>query len=78
MNRNQPPCNTCPKHDCRSCAWTSLLDASYRTLIQSHSILSFVALAVKEAQPAPAEPGSLGAAARRVVRFFSELSLRAR
>ncbi|WP_250514803.1 hypothetical protein [Caballeronia sp. INDeC2] len=78
MNRNQPPCNACPKHDCRTCAWTSPLDASYRTLIHSHSMLSLVALAVKDAEPAPAKPSWLGIAGKRILKFFADLSLRAR
>jgi hypothetical protein len=78
MTRNQPPCNTCPKHDCRTCAWTSPLDASYRTLIHSHSMLSLVALSVKNTEPAPAEASWLAIAGKRILRFFSELSPRAR
>ncbi|SPB12922.1 hypothetical protein NOV72_00226 [Caballeronia novacaledonica] len=78
MNRNQPPCNACPKHDCRTCAWTSPLDASYRTLIHSNSILSFVALSVKDTGTAPAEPSWLGIVGKRILKFFSDPSLRAR
>ncbi|SAK54476.1 hypothetical protein AWB76_01994 [Caballeronia temeraria] len=78
MNRDQPPCNMCSKHDCRSCAWTSPLDASYRTLIHSHSLLSIVALSVNDAKSAPAEPSWFTIAGRRIFRFFSELSPRAR
>ncbi|GJH11496.1 hypothetical protein CBA19CS11_21680 [Caballeronia novacaledonica] len=78
MNRNQPPCNACPKHDCRDCEWTSPLDASYRTLIHSHSMLSIVALSVKDAERVLAEPSWLGIACKRILKFFSELSLRAR
>ncbi|EKS66918.1 MULTISPECIES: hypothetical protein [Caballeronia] len=78
MNRDQPPCNMCAKHDCRSCAWTSPLDASYRTLIQSHSMLSLVALSVKSAETAPAEPSWLGIACKRILKFFSQMSPLAR
>ncbi|SAK56544.1 hypothetical protein AWB78_01585 [Caballeronia calidae] len=78
MNRDQPPCNTCVKHDCRTCAWTSPLDASYRTLIRSHSLLSLVALAVNRTEPAPAEPSWLCIAGKRIVKFFSDMSPRAR
>ncbi|SAK54768.1 hypothetical protein AWB80_02021 [Caballeronia pedi] len=78
MNRKQPPCNTCTKHDCRTCAWTSPLDASYRTLIRPHSMLSLVALSVNESEPAPAEASWLAMAGKRIRKFFSDLSLRAR
>jgi hypothetical protein len=62
VNRNQPPCNTCSKHDCRSCAWTSPLDASYRKLVESHSLLSIVTLSVRPADRMPHEPSWLGIA----------------
>ncbi|SAK98100.1 hypothetical protein AWB77_05814 [Caballeronia fortuita] len=78
MNRDQPPCNMCAKHDCRACAWTSPLDASYRALLRSHSMLSLVALSVQNPEPAPAEPSWLAVAGKRIVNFFSELTLRAR
>ncbi|SAK74968.1 hypothetical protein [Caballeronia ptereochthonis] len=78
MNRDQPPCNTCPKHDCRSCAWTSPLDASYRALIRSHSLLSLVALTVKNHENAPAEPSWLGIAIKRIIKFFADIGPRAR
>ncbi|SAL13789.1 hypothetical protein AWB74_00323 [Caballeronia arvi] len=78
MNRDQPPCNTCTKHDCRTCAWTSPLDASYRTLIRSHSMMSLVALSVNSNEAAPAEPSWLGIACKRMLKFFSELNPRAR
>jgi hypothetical protein len=78
MNRDQPPCNTCAKHDCRTCAWTSPLDASYRTLIRQHSALSLVALSVNSREPALAEPSWLGIAAKRILRFFSGLNPRTR
>lgn len=78
MNRDQPPCNTCSKHDCRSCAWTSPLDASYRALIHSHSMLSLVALTVKDQQNAPSEPSWFVIAVKRVIRFFAEMRPRAR
>ena len=78
MNRDQPPCNTCTKHDCRTCAWTSPLDASYRTLLRSHSTLSIVALSVREQQNTPSEPSWLGLAVKRIVKFFSDIGPRAR
>lgn len=78
MNRDQPPCNTCSKHDCRTCAWTSPLDASYRTLLRSHSALSIVALSVTEQQNTPSEPSWLGLAAKRIIKFFSDIGPRAR
>lgn len=78
MNRDQPPCNTCSKHDCRTCAWTSPLDASYRTLIHSHSMLSLVALTVKGQEAAPSGPSWLGIAAKRVVKFFADMAPKAR
>jgi hypothetical protein len=78
MNRDQPPCNTCSKHDCRTCAWTSPLDASYRTLVRSRSMLSLVALSVNNHEAGPAEPSWLGIAGKRILRFFSELVPRAR
>ncbi|AQH01357.1 hypothetical protein A9R05_21220 [Burkholderia sp. KK1] len=78
MNRDQPPCNTCAKHDCRTCAWTSPLDASYRTLIRSHSMLSLLALQVNSDEPAPAEPSWLGITGKRILRFFTGMSPRAR
>ncbi|SAL23931.1 hypothetical protein AWB71_01299 [Caballeronia peredens] len=78
MKRDQPPCNTCSKHDCRSCAWTSPLDASYRTLIRSHSMLSLVALTVRTSEPAPAERSWLGIAGQRIARFISAMAPRAR
>ena len=78
MNRDQPPCNTCSKDDCRSCAWTSPLDASYRALLRSRSMLSLVALIVKEQQNTPAEPSWLGIAVKRLIRFFADMRPRAR
>lgn len=30
MSCNQPPCNTCLTHDCRTCPWTSRFDAAKR------------------------------------------------
>ena len=78
MHRDQPPCNTCSKHDCRTCAWTSPLDASYRTLIRSHSMLSLVALTVNDKDEAPAEKSWFASAAKRILNFFSILGPRAR
>ncbi|KMZ12666.1 hypothetical protein BHUM_03468 [Candidatus Burkholderia humilis] len=71
MNRDQPPCNTCTKHDCNTCAWISPLDASYRKLIQSHSLLSIVALNVRSPEPMPSEPSSMAAAGKCLVKFLS-------
>jgi hypothetical protein len=65
-------------HDCRTCAWTSPLDASYRTLIPPRSMLSLVALSVNGNDPAPAEPSWLAMAGKRIRKFFSDVSLRAR
>jgi hypothetical protein len=53
-------------HDCRTCAWTSPLDASYRTLIPPRSMLSLVALSVNGNDPAPAEPSWLAMAGKRI------------
>jgi hypothetical protein len=78
MNRNQPPCNACTKHECRTCAWTSPLDASYRNFIQSHSMLSLVALDVRNHEQMPSEPSWLTLAGRAIVRFFRDASPRAR
>jgi hypothetical protein len=78
MHRDHPPCNTCTKHDCRNCAWTSPLDASYRSFFQPHSILSILATDVRSHDPMPAEPSWLGLAARRVMRFFKSCTPRAR
>ncbi|WP_321793063.1 hypothetical protein [Caballeronia sp. J97] len=78
MHRDQPPCNMCAKHDCRNCAWTSPLDASYRTLIRSHSMLSLVALSVRNPEPTPAEPSWLALACKRILKFFSDVTPRAR
>jgi hypothetical protein len=56
MTTNQPPCNTCSKHDCRSCAWTSPLDASYRSLLHSHSPYSLINSEVRDQGQMPFEP----------------------
>jgi hypothetical protein len=74
MNRDQPPCNACVKHDCRACVWTSPLDASYRNFIQSHSLLSVVALDVRNDDPAPSEPSWLAIAGKRLIHFFKASS----
>ena len=74
MHRDQPPCNTCAKHECSACVWTSPLDASYRSLVHSPSMLSLVALNVKNHEAAPSEPSWLGIAAKRVVKFFTGMA----
>ena len=78
MHRDQPPCNTCAKHECSACVWTSPLDASYRSLVHSPSMLSLVALTVKGHETAPAEPSWLGIAAKSLIRFFAGMKPRAR
>jgi hypothetical protein len=78
MNRNQPPCNTCSKHDCRACAWTSPLDASYRNFIQAHSLLSVIALNVRSQEEMPSEPSWLVIVGKRLLAFFKDASPRAR
>jgi hypothetical protein len=76
VNRDQPPCNTCTKHDCRTCAWISPLDASYRKLISSHSLLSIVALNVRAPEPIPGDPSWLALAGKRLARLLSKRETR--
>jgi hypothetical protein len=78
MNRDHPPCNTCSKHDCRSCAWTSPLDASYQRLLRSTSLITILALNPRDDTPMPSEPSWLGLATKRVLRFFTDRSARSR
>jgi hypothetical protein len=73
MYRDQPPCNTCAKHDCRSCAWTSPLDASYRRFIPPRSVVSLAERPACSAENR-IEPCWLAAAARRFARLFSDSS----
>lgn len=76
MYRDQPPCNTCAKHDCRACAWTSPLDASYSKFIHAHSVLSLLAVAARNLEAADAKPSWFEAAKTRLARIFSDLSAR--
>jgi hypothetical protein len=78
MNRDQPPCNSCSKHDCRACVWTSPLDASYRNFVRSHSLLSVIALDVRKHGPMPGERSWLVIALSRLIAFFRNTSPRAR
>jgi hypothetical protein len=78
MNRDQPPCNSCSKHDCRACVWTSPLDASYRNFVRSHSLLSVIALDVRNHGQTPGEPSWLAIAGKRLIGFFKDASPRAR
>jgi hypothetical protein len=78
MNRDQPPCNICTKHDCRACAWVSPLDASYRKLVQSHSLLSLVAINVRATDAMPDEPSWIAAAGKRLARLLSSGAPRAK
>lgn len=77
MHRDQPPCNTCTKHECRNCIWTSPLDASYHNLLRSTSLISILALAAGQRTPTPSEPSWLSIAAKRLVDFFKDNSPRA-
>ncbi|WP_250473601.1 hypothetical protein [Caballeronia sp. GAFFF1] len=78
MYRDQPPCNTCAKHDCRSCAWTSPLDASYRRFIHAHSVLSLLAVAARNLDTPAAKPSWFEGVKARLARIFSDSSARSR
>ncbi|WP_244829357.1 MULTISPECIES: hypothetical protein [unclassified Caballeronia] len=58
--------------------WTSPLDASYRAFVHSNPVYAILASNVHQHEPMPSEASWLGIAAKRVARFFSDSSLRAR
>ncbi|QSN63628.1 MULTISPECIES: hypothetical protein [unclassified Caballeronia] len=78
MYRDQPPCNTCAKHDCRSCAWTSPLDASYRRFIHAQSVLSLLAVAARNLEAPAAKPSWFAVVKTRLARIFSDSSAHSR
>jgi hypothetical protein len=78
MNRDQPPCNTCAKHDCRNCAWTSPLDASYQRLLRSTSLISILALTPRDTTPMPSEPSWLALAGKGACQLLKDVFARKR
>lgn len=78
MYRDQPPCNTCTKHDCRTCAWTSPLDASYRRFIHAHSILSLLAVTAPTGEEAAVKPSRFELAMKRLAQIVSDSFVRLR
>jgi hypothetical protein len=71
MTRNHPPCNSCANHDCRACAWTSPLDASYRNFVRPNSPTSLITVNVHRNQSTPSEPSWFALVVRYVAKFFS-------
>ncbi|WP_244816971.1 hypothetical protein [Caballeronia sp. Lep1P3] len=75
MYRDQPPCNSCAKHDCRACHWTSPLDASYRKFVGATFGVSPLEKGARDVEEA-ALGSWLRLAARRFIQIFSDSSAR--